>query len=120
VACIELPTTGAGREKAPDLWIDPDLEPMYELERKDYERIINRMVNLLIVVLSELRAAGMMEGARSLAHLASCILADYDHDVSEVVSDVGKEDWIQFAEEYWRNADPEKFGRDGSVSGVHL
>lgn len=68
--------------------IDPDLEPMYKLEEREYIRIINRLSNLILVSVQMLQTTGVVEPARMIAKRASHILADYDPDVAEVVRSV--------------------------------
>jgi hypothetical protein len=78
------------REEAPDYWIDPDLEPMYELERRDYERIINRMTNVMISAMLDLHMAGRREAADRLRRATARVLADYDVDVAELILSQGR------------------------------
>ena len=83
--CREFPTTDAARREAPGFLIDPDLEPMYQLEEKDYERIINRMTNLMIGTILCLLKANQGETAAEMACSVARILADYDDDVVDVI-----------------------------------
>ena len=83
--CKEVRTTGDVSQEAPGHWIDPDLEPMYELKPKDCERIINRMVNLLVGTILWMYDIDRREAADALRHAAARLLADYDEDVCELV-----------------------------------
>ena len=83
--CKEVPTTVAARGEAPGFEIDPDLEPLFVLQPKDYERIINRMANLIIGVMLYLQEVRREDAAKSLGRSAARLLADYDDDVAELV-----------------------------------
>jgi hypothetical protein len=77
------PNNHVAREEAPGRWIDPDLEPMYELRPRDYERIINRMANLVIRTILCLREMSREDAVGMLGRSAVKILANYDDDVAE-------------------------------------
>ena len=55
---------------------------MYELRRRDYERIINQMVNLVIDAIICLQEADCREAAAALGRSLACVLADYDDDIA--------------------------------------
>ena len=69
----------------PTAGVEPDFEPLYELEEGDYIRIINNLSNLVIGEVQRLQELGDPDGARSIAEKASLILTDYDPDVAELV-----------------------------------
>ena len=83
--CKEVRTTGDVSQEAPGFGINPDLEPMYELKPRNYERIINEIVNLLIGTILRMHEKGQREGADSLGRSTARVLADYDDDVAEVI-----------------------------------
>ena len=57
---------------------------MHELERRDYEHIINRMVNLAAGVVQYLRETDRESAAIGIGRTAARILADYDEDVADI------------------------------------
>lgn len=68
--------------------ISPDLDSMYRLEPKDYNRVINSMTNLVISVILMLQQFDKEDTARAMGKAASAILSDYDPDVAELRSTV--------------------------------
>jgi hypothetical protein len=95
VPCKEVPTTGVGSQEAPGRWIDPDLEPIYELKPKDYECMINLMANLIIGTIIWLHEVDQKEAATSLGCSATQVLVDDDSDIVELIQ-LATHDGVRF------------------------
>jgi hypothetical protein len=70
--------------------VDPGFEPVYQLQERDYFRIINELSNLILESVETLKITGKADPARLISERASCLLTSYDSDVAELVGNAGR------------------------------
>ncbi len=65
--------------------IDPDFEPLYALERSDYNVVVNSFFNLTMTTVRTFKELGETEAAQAVAERARTILLDYDEDLADLI-----------------------------------
>ena len=70
--------------------VDAGFEPVYQLQERDYFRIINELSNLIMESVEILKISGNAGLARKISEGASCVLTSYDPDVAELVGNTGR------------------------------
>ncbi len=65
--------------------IAPDFEPLYALERSDYQVVVNSFFNLTMTTVRTFKELGAAEAAQAVAEQARSILLAYDEDLADLI-----------------------------------
>ncbi len=65
--------------------VAPDFEPLYALERAEYNVVVNSFFNLTMTTVRMFQELGETEAAQAVAARARTILLAYDEDLADLI-----------------------------------